>query len=64
VQVPTLGSEEDLVVDLVTQAGVHTHPGYFFDFPRESFVILSLLPPEPLFADGVERLLTWVDNAA
>jgi alanine-synthesizing transaminase len=64
VQVPTLGSEEDLVVDLVSQAGVLTHPGYFFDFPRESFVILSLLPPEPLFADGVERLLTWVDNAA
>ena len=56
-QVPTFRSEEELVVDLVSQAGVLAHPGYFFDFPRESFLILSLLPPEQSFADGVGRLL-------
>ena len=27
-----------------------THPGYFFDFPRESFLVVSLLPPEATFA--------------
>ena len=37
--------------------GVLAHPGYFFDFPRESFVIVSLLPPEPTFADGIDRVL-------
>ena len=56
VQVPTLQSEEDLVVDLLNR-GVLTHPGYFFDFPRESFLILSLLPVERSFAEGVARLL-------
>jgi alanine-synthesizing transaminase len=60
VQVPTLRSEEELVVALVTEAGVLVHPGYFFDFPRESFLILSLLPAERLFADGVGRLLAHV----
>jgi len=57
VQVPTLRSEEDLVVDLLTNAGVLTHPGYFFDFTRESHLILSLLPREATFADGVTRVL-------
>ncbi len=64
IQVPTFQSEEDLVIDLVSQAGVLTHPGYFFDFPRESFLILSLLPPERSFADGVGRLLTQVVDRA
>ena len=57
-QVPTFQSRK-IVIDLV-QAGVLAHPGYFFDFPRESFLILSLLPPERSFADGVGRLLTRV----
>jgi alanine-synthesizing transaminase len=56
-QVPSFEPEEDLVVRLVQDEGVLTHPGYFFDFPRESFLVLSLLPPHALFTDGVERLL-------
>jgi alanine-synthesizing transaminase len=57
VQVPTLRSEEDLVIDLLSQDGVLTHPGYFFDFPRESHLILSLLPPEDTFAAGIDKVL-------
>jgi alanine-synthesizing transaminase len=55
-QVPSFEPEEDLVLRLLGD-GVLTHPGYFFDFPRESFLIVSLLPPEVSFADGVSRLL-------
>ena len=55
-QVPSLEPEEDLVLRLLGD-GVLTHPGYFFDFPRESFLIVSLLPPEASFADGVSRVL-------
>ena len=56
VQVPTFRSEEQLILDLLDD-GVLAHPGYFFDFPRESFVIVSLLPPEASFVSGVERLI-------
>ena len=62
-QVPTLGSEEDLVVGLIEEDGVLVHPGYFFDFPRETFLILSLLQAEAVFADGVERILARVEAA-
>jgi len=61
-QVPSLGSEEDLVVALVERAGVLAHPGYFFDFARESFLVVSLLPPERVFADGVSRVLRHVES--
>jgi alanine-synthesizing transaminase len=59
-QVPSLGSEEDLVVHLVDQVGVLVHPGYFFDFPGESYLVVSLLPRERMFADGVTRVLRHI----
>jgi alanine-synthesizing transaminase len=62
-QVPSLEPEEAQVLRLL-EHGVLAHPGYFFDFPRESFLIVSLLPPEALFADGVSRVLTHFDGRA
>jgi hypothetical protein len=59
-QVPTIDTEEELVLALLTQEGVLVHPGYFFDFPRESYLVVSLLAPEATFAEGVARLLRHV----
>jgi alanine-synthesizing transaminase len=56
-QVPALESEDDLVVHLLADDGVLVHPGYFFDFPRECFVVVSLLPPPADFAEGVDCIL-------
>jgi alanine-synthesizing transaminase len=56
VQVPSLESEESLALRLLDN-GVLAHPGYFFDFPRESFLIVSLLPRSDAFRDGVARML-------
>ncbi len=57
IHVPAIRSEEALVVDLLEQDHVLVHPGYFFDFPREAFVIVSLLVPSNELSEGVERLL-------
>ena len=56
IRVPTLCSEEELMLTMLTTDGVLAHPGYFFDFPRESFVIVSLLVTEAAFAAGIARL--------
>jgi alanine-synthesizing transaminase len=56
-QVPTLEGEEELVVRLVAADGVLVHPGYFFDFRRESFLVMSLLTPEAAFSEGLSRVL-------
>jgi len=57
-QVPTFRSEEDLVLDLLMNDGVLAHPGYFFDFPRESYLVVSLIVPDAEFSEGIERLLS------
>jgi aspartate/methionine/tyrosine aminotransferase len=56
-QVPSLEPEEDLVLDLLTRHRVLVHPGYFFDFPRESYLTVSLLPAELAFASGLGCIL-------
>ena len=56
-QVPSLQPEEDLVLDLLEHDHVLVHPGYFFDFPGEAYLVVSLLPAPDVFADGVARLL-------
>jgi hypothetical protein len=41
---------------------VLVHPGYFYDMPRGAFAVVSLLPPEAVFADGFERVLRFADS--
>ena len=57
-RVPAVRSEEDLVLVLLEEDGVLVHPGYFFDFPGEAYLIVSLLPEPDVFARGAERLLS------
>jgi alanine-synthesizing transaminase len=56
-------SDEELVLDLLAQTGVLVHPGYFFDFATEDFLILSLLPEPERFAEGVRRLVAFLSLA-
>jgi len=62
-QVPSLQSEEDLVLQLLEE-GVLVQPGYFFDFPRESFLVVSLITPPADLADGIGRVLRHFDCSA
>jgi aspartate/methionine/tyrosine aminotransferase len=55
-RVPAILPEEELVVRLLTGAGVLVHPGYFFDFDREAFLVMSLLPDPNAFRRGCERI--------
>jgi aspartate/methionine/tyrosine aminotransferase len=56
-RVPATRSEEQLALELLREDRVIVHPGYFFDFPREAFLVVSLLPPRREFGLGVQRVL-------
>lgn len=56
-QVPATRPEESLVLDLLESDHVAVHPGYFFDFPHEAFLVVSLLPEPGLFRRAVTRVL-------
>lgn len=57
-RVPTTQSDEDLAVNLLNQKGVYVHPGHFYDFVAPGFLILSLITPERIFSEGVQKLLS------
>lgn len=57
VRVPATRSEERLVLDLLELEGVLVHPGYFFDFPHEAFLVISLLVSEVTFEEALTRVL-------
>ena len=61
-RVPATRSEEQLARDLLRTERILVHPGYFFDFPREAYVVVSLLPAHDLFEDAVARLLGFVNS--
>lgn len=56
-EVPRIMSEEEWVLNLLESKGVLVHPGYFFDFPLEAFLIVSLLPTRDIFDQAVDRIL-------
>ena len=38
------------------QENILVHPGFFFDFPSENVLVLSLIVEEKAFRTGVDRL--------
>ena len=56
-EAPRIQSEEEWVLSLLATDGVLVQPGFFFDFEREAFLVLSLLTPEEIFSEGVRRIL-------
>jgi alanine-synthesizing transaminase len=56
-RVPSTSGEEALVLNLLEQDGVVVHPGFFFDFPHEAYLVLSLLPDPSTFAQGLRLVL-------
>jgi alanine-synthesizing transaminase len=56
-RVPSIGSEEALVLDLLERQHVIVQPGYFYDFPSEAWLVVSLLVEPDVFARGIERIV-------
>jgi alanine-synthesizing transaminase len=56
-RVPVVGSDEELAIRLLREASVSVHPGHFYDFPNEGYLVLSLIADPANFREGVARLL-------
>ena len=62
-RVPEIMSDEAWAAALLEQAGVLVQPGYFFDLAMGATLVLSLIVEEPIFAEGVTRLLAQIASA-
>ena len=56
-EAPRIQSEEDWVLNLLSEDNVLVQPGFFFDFEREAFLVISLLTPDDVFRAGIQRIL-------
>ena len=61
-RVPAIRPEEDLALALLDQDDVLVHPGFFFDFAHECYLVLSLLAEPATFDEGVRRILDRADG--
>ncbi len=59
-RLPSTRSEEAWALAFLEDDGLYVHPGHFFDFEEEAYVVVSLLTPEAQLADGVARLVARV----
>jgi alanine-synthesizing transaminase len=60
-RVPALQSDEDLAIDLLRKVAVLVHPGHFYDFSSDGYLVLSLITPAKDFREGVGRILGVVE---
>ncbi len=59
-RLPSVRTGEDWAVELLREEGVLVHPGHFYDFASEGFIVLSLLPPSDIFQEAVSKLMARV----
>src|SRR5580658_17534 len=57
-RVPGLQSEEETALELLRKRAVVVHPGGFFGFSGQGWLVVSLLAPEEEFAAGMEAIVT------
>lgn len=60
-RVPVTRSDEELAIALVQEKNVIVHPGHFYDFPRDGYLVLSLITGESEFREGVQRVLQYLN---
>ncbi|MBZ5689413.1 MAG: pyridoxal phosphate-dependent aminotransferase [Acidobacteriia bacterium] len=62
-RVPVTRSDEELAIELVREKAVLVHPGHFYDFESDGYLVLSLIAPEADFRDGIQRLLEFLSHS-
>jgi len=56
IRVPRTHTDEEWALQVLEQKGVCVHPGYFFDFDEEGYLVVSLLVAEKMFHHAVGEL--------
>jgi aspartate/methionine/tyrosine aminotransferase len=59
-RIPATQSDEQLAIDILEKHHVYLHPGHFYDFPGDGYLVLSLITPEQDFVEGISRLFSVI----
>lgn len=59
-RIPRTMPEDECVIRLLERDRLLVHPGYFFDFPRDGYLVVSLLARPDVFRRATTRLVAVV----
>lgn len=59
-KMPAAMDDEECVLELLAHEGVIVHPGHFYDFNTNGYLVLSLLTNAVDFSEGVTRILARI----
>jgi aspartate/methionine/tyrosine aminotransferase len=57
VRVPATTTDEDFALKALERHGVLVQPGYFFDFDRDGYFVVSLLTDPDVLQEGIARIV-------
>jgi len=61
-RVPVTRTDEELAIELVRDRSVLVHPGHFYDFPADGYLIISLIAKEEDFREGMRRVVQHLER--
>ena len=60
-RVPVTRSDEELAIELVREKRVLVHPGHFYDFASDGYLVVSLIGSEDELRQGMESVLRFLN---
>jgi aspartate/methionine/tyrosine aminotransferase len=61
-RVPVTQSDEELAINVLRKLSVLVHPGHFYDFPNDGYLVVSLITPKEDFGEGIGRVLALLSS--
>jgi alanine-synthesizing transaminase len=61
-RVPATQSDEDRAIEILRKVSVLVHPGHFYDFPLDGYLVVSLITPTKHFREGIGRMLELLNE--
>jgi alanine-synthesizing transaminase len=61
-RVPAVQSDEELAIEILRSTSVLVHPGHFYDFVSDGYLVLSLITPQQEFREGIGRVLSLLNR--
>lgn len=60
-RIPATRSDEVLAIELLQSHDVYLHPGHFYEFSGDGYLIVSLITPTQDFSEGLRRVLSAIE---
>jgi len=61
-RVPVTQSDEDLAIAIMKNLSVLVHPGHFYDFASDGYLVVSLITAPKVFSEGIKRVLDFLNR--